>query len=243
MENFYVVGLLLFLMTGLICVIYASDESLYKNQASFNLGHSIVSDTTLNRISLFGEESNRVLDGKSHFSTFESSDEIDTERNSYDSLGGFYVELGGSSDPDTILGGTGFWAEVSDYVTLKGGLSLLASESFDDTFTGGNLDLHISFGSRFSPYVGAGIFAGYSRERVSADDDDIDNDGDGFVDERGEEKTVVKDVIASVYPEAGFYIWITDDLKLSFSGKYYVTTEGREDDFWIFSSGFNFTFH
>jgi len=243
MENFYVVGLLLFLMTGLICVIYASDESLYRNDTSFNLGYGIASDTTLNRISLFGEESDLALNRRSHFSTFESSDEIDTERNSYDSLGGFYVELGGSSDPDTILGGTGVWAEVSDYITLKGGLSLLASESFDDTFTGGNLDLHISFGSRFSPYVGAGIFAGYSRERVSADDDDIDNDGDGFVDERGEEKTVVKDVIASVYPEAGFYIWITDDLKLSFSGKYYVTTEGREDDFWIFSSGFNFTFH
>ena len=126
MRNFFAIGLLLFLINGLSCVVYASDESLYKNELSFNLGYGIASDTTLNRISLFGEESNRVLDGKSHFSTFESSDGIDTEGDSYANLGGVYVELGGSSDPDTVLGGTGFWAEVSDYVTLKGGLSLLA---------------------------------------------------------------------------------------------------------------------
>ena len=155
---------------------------------------------------------------------------------------GEYVELGGRANPDSAFGSIGFFEEVSDQITLKGGISFLASESFDDIFTGGNLDVQYSLGMRFSPFIGAGVFAGYSEEIVSAEDDNIDNDDDGFVDESGEEKSIVDDVIASVYPEAGFHYWITEEVKLAFSGKYHVVTEGREYDFWIFSTSFNLSF-
>ena len=128
----------------------------------------------MSKISLFGEVSDQTLKTGISFSESESSDDIYTGENADIDIGGVYVELGGSSNPDAFWGGIGFWGEISDYVTLKGGLSLLASESFDDTFTGGNLDLHFSFGTRFSPFVGAGIFGGYSRERVFAEDDNIE---------------------------------------------------------------------
>ena len=155
---------------------------------------------------------------------------------------GMYLELGGRGDPDAIGGEIGVSGYVSEHLSLKGGLAFLASESFDDTFVGGTLGVRYNIAKRLSPFVGFGVFAGYSEETVSAEDDGIDNDEDGDIDEDGEEKEVIKDVFGSVYPEVGFHFWATDTVRLTLTSKYHLTTEGRENYFWVFSFGIVFMF-
>ena len=186
MRNPFALGFLLFSIICPACIVCASDKYFDKRRAYAGLNVGASSENILNEMSLFGEISDQTLKTGISFSESESSDDIYIGE--YSDIGGIYVELGGSSNPNAFWGGIGLWGQISDQVTLKGGFSLLASENFDDTFTGANLDLHFSLGTRFSPYIGAGIFAGYSRERVIAENDNIDNDDDGFIDEKGEKK-------------------------------------------------------
>lgn len=155
---------------------------------------------------------------------------------------GIYVELGAGSDPNAIGGEVGFFGYENENLSYVGGLGFLASESFDDLFVGANLGIRFSVGHVISPYVGMGVFAGYSKKNVGAEDDNEDNDDDGDVDEEGEEKEVIDNVIGSLYPEIGVHIWTSNTSRITFSGKYHMTTEGRENDFWMYSLGFGFLF-
>jgi len=155
---------------------------------------------------------------------------------------GIYLQLGAGSEPDAIGGEVGYIGFQNENVAYVAGLGFLASERFEDLFVGASLGIRLSVGQVVSPFVGAGVFAGYSKKNVKADDDDEDNDGDGEVDEGGEEKSVIDDVIASVYPEVGISVMIAPDSQIILSGRYHITTEGRSDDFWIYSLGFGFLF-
>lgn len=156
--------------------------------------------------------------------------------------GGLYFELGGRDDPDSFGGEIGFAYYVKDYLSVRGGLTFLASEGFDDNFTGGTLGVRMNIPHRFSPFVGCGVFGGFAREQVSAEDDFIDNDGDGSIDEPGETEYEVDNIIASIYPEAGIHYWATDTSRLTLSAKYHMTSEGRDNDFWLFCFGFTTRF-
>ncbi len=155
---------------------------------------------------------------------------------------GIYLQLGAGSEPDAIGGEVGYFGYQNENVAYVAGLGFLASEKFEDLFVGASLGIRLSVGHVVSPFVGAGVFAGYSKKNVNAEDDDVDNDDDGDVDEDGEEKTVIDDVIASVYPEVGISVMIAPDSLLTLSGRYHMTTEGRNDDFWIVSLGLGFLF-
>ncbi|MDE0837939.1 MAG: hypothetical protein OSB41_02705 [Kiritimatiellae bacterium] len=149
-----------------------------------------------------------------------------------------FVEVSGRANPDVVGGDMGVLGWFNGHLSAKGSLSFLASEPLDDFFTGVNISLQTQFPWRFSPYVGVGAFAGYSREDVRAENDDRDNDHDGYTDERGEEKSVVDNVTSSVYPELGLLLWIKDDVRLSLSGRYHISSEGREFDAWVYAVGF-----
>lgn len=157
--------------------------------------------------------------------------------------GGFYVELGGREEPDAIGGEIGGYGYINDNVSARLGLALLASESFDDVFTGISAGMRFCLDAPLTPFVGFGVFGGWAREKVGAANDGVDNDGDGLVDETGEQKEVVSDVLASVYPEVGVHLWASDRTRLTLSGKYQVTTEGRDFDFWMFNVGMGFSFN
>ncbi len=149
-----------------------------------------------------------------------------------------FVELSGRANPDVVGGELGIIGWFNGSLSAKGSLSFLASEPLDDFFTGANISLQTQFPWRFSPYVGVGAFAGYSREDVRAENDNRDNDDDGFTDERGEEKSVVDNVTSSLYPEIGLLLWVKDDVRLSISGRYHISSEGRDFDAWIYAVGF-----
>ena len=153
---------------------------------------------------------------------------------------GVYCELGGRSSPDIVGGELGIHVLDSEVLSMRCGLSFLASEELEDFFGGFSLGVRYNTETRVSAFVGMGVYAGYSKETVLADEDRIDNDDDGFVDEAGEEKDIVDNVLASIYPEAGVHLWISDRSRLTLSARYHVTTEGRENDFWLYSFGIAF---
>ncbi len=104
------------------------------------------------------------------------------------------------------------------------------------------MGVRFQVGRIISPFLVFGVFAGFSDETVSAEDDDIDNDDDGAVDEDGEEKTIVTDILASTYPEVGVHFFVSDTTRFTISSKYQITTEGRDSDYWIHNFGIAFIF-
>ena len=155
-------------------------------------------------------------------------------------LAGTYLEIGGQTDP--IAGGIGLGAFHYNYRYLSTRLAIyiLGSESIDDTFLGADTGIRFELGTVVSPFIGLGGYFGYHVENSPAEDDELDNDGDGQVDEDGEEDARIDRSVATIYPEAGIHVWIDKWTRFSLSGKYHITTEGRESDFWLFCVGFSF---
>lgn len=156
---------------------------------------------------------------------------------------GMYAELGAKrgakTEPGVITGDIGIeYFDTYEHVSVRGGLSFYAAESKPNVLTGFDLGMRLHGGSRISPFVGVGLFAGSSEQEVPADNDGVDNDDDGIIDEPGETKWEIQDVLAALYPEVGVQLWFTRDIGLAFSAKYHMTTEGHEFRYWIRSLGF-----
>ena len=156
-----------------------------------------------------------------------------------DGAAGYFISGGVMSRPDanSELAGIDLGIEgyAASFLTTRGSLMLLTDG--DDLFTGGDVGLRVQTPTRLAPFAGVGLFAGYAKEVVPADDDWIDNDNDGFTDERGEDRERFSDFLASVYPEVGTHFWWTPNLRLTGFGRYMVTTEGRDDDDWLIGGG------
>lgn len=155
--------------------------------------------------------------------------------------GGAYVAGSAShrDGPATIGGEIGAFTYPTPWLEARAALAGVVGADADerfpgqDAFLGLNTGLRVQSPSRFAPFIGAGTFAGVSSFDVPAEDDGLDNDDDFFVDEHGE----VEDesaLFAAVYPEVGAHFWLKPRLRLTGSASYYVTTEGRDHDFWYF---------
>lgn len=154
-----------------------------------------------------------------------------------------FVELGGSQDP-RVAGVHGGFALYREHTAVMAGLSVLGSSTLDDLFTGINLGVRLHpispFRSPVTPFIGLGGFAGYAEETTNAEDDDIDNDGDGTIDEPGETKDSVTDVLSAVSPELGIHIRLPEEGLITLAARYTMTTRGREFDHVMVTLGFTF---
>lgn len=153
--------------------------------------------------------------------------------------GGWYVAGAGHADPDAGGGEIGVFGYPTSCVSANLGLAVLGGTGANDIFLGLNSGLRVHAPSRFSPFAGVGMFHGYSEHEVSARGDFIDNDDDGSIDELGETATEYG-WLSAVYPELGVYYWLNSSVRLSASGAYYVTTEGRASDFWFYGASLSF---
>ncbi len=153
--------------------------------------------------------------------------------------GGWYVGGAGHADPDAAGGEIGVFGYPTSWLSANAGLALLGGTGADDLFVGLNSALRMQSPSRFSPFAGVGMFHGYSENQIPARDDFIDNDDDGSIDERGETSSEYR-WLSAVYPEVGVYFWLNSSVRLSTSGAYYVTTEGRDSDFWFYGASLSF---
>jgi hypothetical protein len=108
-----------------------------------------------------------------------------------------------------------------NFVELRGGVSYYADTDF--LYEGITASGRLRLGRAVSPYIGMGVLAGVGENESVADGDGIDNDGDGVIDERGEEMTVYG-ASAFVYPEAGIEIF-SNGLGIKFSARKYYGLE------------------
>lgn len=119
-------------------------------------------------------------------------------------------------------------------------VGLVAAANDDDFFLGGEAGMRFQTPTRLAPFVGLGLFIGAASTKVDASDDDLDNDDDGRVDERGEEKSSFDGALSAIYPETGLHFWWTPRVRLSGFGRYLVTTEGRDADAWYYGASIAF---
>jgi hypothetical protein len=151
--------------------------------------------------------------------------------------GGFYLGAAGQSSPFTAgaeIGGACYW---SSCCSGHAGLVGVAGAGADNLFGGADVGLRVQPPTRLAPFVGIGAMGGISafkeRDDEIVDDDYNDNDDDGIVDEPGE-TTHEREALAAVYPEIGVHFWLNGLTRLTASGRYLVTSDGRENDFWYY---------
>ncbi|MBT8375057.1 MAG: hypothetical protein KJN80_09120 [Deltaproteobacteria bacterium] len=162
------------------------------------------------------------------------------DHNTTGAKAGTYLEIGGQTDPTAVGVGLGAFNYNYRYLSTRLALYMLGSESINDVFLGADAGIRLELGTLVSPFIGLGGYYGYHVENTPAEDDNLDNDGDGQVDEAGEEDARIDRSVASIYPEAGLHVWIDKRTRFTLSGKYHITTDGRESDFWLFCVGFSF---
>ena len=89
-----------------------------------------------------------------------------------------------------------------DHLQYRLGYALIAHEDMQEFFyTGPVIGARLYSNDDITPFVGISGFLGWYEQEIKAEDDYIDNDNDGSVDERGETKSEVADVVLAVIPE------------------------------------------
>ena len=147
---------------------------------------------------------------------------------------GEYIGMALQGDPLSIGGQLGMFGYSTPWLSQRIALAGLAGTGARDMYVGADAGLRAQLPSRLAPFVGVGTFVGYNERKVDASNDWIDNDTDGSVDEFGE-KDKVYGFMAAAYPELGVHLWLNGHLRLTASGSYYITTDGRDTDFWFFN--------
>ena len=105
-----------------------------------------------------------------------------------------------------------------------------AADRFEQIALAADTGIRLQTPTRLTPFIGAGGYAGVDWEKVDATEGRVDNDNDGSNDELGEQETDFTALFATIYPEAGCHFWWTPRVRLTDSGRYWFTTDGRDSD-------------
>ena len=156
-------------------------------------------------------------------------------------MSGGYAGVAMQDDPFALGAELGFahypesWLETR--ASLAGVIAGVGDEADEElgqnAFLGANAGVRVNSPSRVAPFIGAGAYGGMSWFVDDATADGLDNDDDLLVDEPGETDWN-HDFLLAVYPEVGLHVWLTEKWRLTGSAAYYVTTEGRDRDFWFY---------
>jgi hypothetical protein len=150
---------------------------------------------------------------------------------------GGYVAFAGRDEPTAVGAEVGMIQFGEPWTEARVGLATLVHDGGDHPVSGGlSGSLRLQTPTRLAPFVGIGAYGGYAGLK-SADDDGRDNDNDGSIDERGEDESAWA---GAVFPEAGVHFWINHRVRATASASYYVTNQGRNDDFLFYSVGIAF---
>lgn len=150
---------------------------------------------------------------------------------------GGYIAAAGRDDPIAAGAEVGLFGYSEPWLEVRGGLAGLIHETGERPLSGGMLgSVRLQAPSRVAPFVGLGIYGGWAGLE-SAENDNVDNDDNGFVDEDGETES---DFAVAIFPEVGAHVWLNHRVRLTTSVNYYVTNQGRDDDFLFYSVGLSF---
>lgn len=143
--------------------------------------------------------------------------------------GGAYVTLAAADQPATLGGSIGVFAFPKSWLEVQGGLTGLVGSGAEDALGGLTVGLRLQPPTRVAPFAGVGAVVTWSERDASHDG--FDNDGDFLIDEFDEEES---NVLTAIYPEVGVHYWLNHRLRLTGSASYFVTSEGRDYDFWYY---------
>lgn len=150
-------------------------------------------------------------------------------------LGGWFVSGGGQflakSDAPIVGAEVGYECYPTSYYSQR--ISGLLLSDSNQGFAGMDVGARFQTPSRLAPFAGVGMFNGFSRGEIDADQDRRDNDEDNAIDEGGEKKSIVDGYIVAVYPEFGAHFWLNGSGRITLYTRYFVTSEGRDQDQWL----------
>lgn len=141
--------------------------------------------------------------------------------------GGTYIGAAASNFRGNKAGGAEFGVTNygSPWLSSKLALAGQFNSGAENAFVGLNAAVNASTPTRVAPFVGAGVFGGVDLASVLTSS--------------GDEETEAQ-FLGAIYPEAGVHVWLNGRTRLSASASYWVTTVGREHDFWYYGVGLTF---
>lgn len=146
---------------------------------------------------------------------------------------GVYADAGAATTHRTAAAGEiGIAGLPTSWLTVRGGLVGMLAEGLPSYLVGGTLGVRMHAPTRLSPYVGLSGMAGYSQASTTADHSYRDSGGHWV--SAGD--TVLGDSagLAAIVPEAGLSYWFSSTTRAGLGAKYYVTTDGRSQDFMMY---------
>lgn len=150
---------------------------------------------------------------------------------------GSYIAGAGRDDPVAAGAEAGAFFYGEPWLEGRIGLAGLIHETGEHPISGGMLgSVRLQIPSRLAPFAGIGVYGGWAGLE-SADNDGYDNDNDGSIDEWGENDHALA---LAIFPEVGAHLWISHRTRITTSVTYYVTNQGRDDDFLFYSVGLSF---
>lgn len=115
------------------------------------------------------------------------------------------------------------------WTTGRIGLTGLIAEGIPTYLWGGIAGVRFHSPTRFAPYVGLAGMVGTGKTTAIADHNYVD--GNGKIIFKGSEIEGPGVGIAAIIPEAGFSWWVNSGMRASLGASYYITTDGRNEDF------------
>jgi len=146
------------------------------------------------------------------------------------------VALWAEENAEIVGGDIAISACPSWFSGYRAGLSYYANGKY--LYKGIIGSARLQFGERLSPFAGLGVLVGSAEKENEASADGLDNNGNGLVDEFGENKTVNR-ISAFLYPEVGVALY-TDALGITLSARRYYGSEFSGNV--IFSVGISLPF-
>lgn len=145
--------------------------------------------------------------------------------------GGPYAGMSGVGDPFAMGGEGGWFHYPTSYLEWHGGLAGLLYEGNSSATVGVTGGARVQVPSRVAPFAGIGAYGGATPYNLH-DGDGIDDDGNGLVDDLGEE---TNDYVLAIYPEAGVHFWVTPEWRMTASTSYWVAVTDEVDGFWMWN--------
>lgn len=144
---------------------------------------------------------------------------------------GAYGSLSARDEPVAMGAEFGLLRYPNPWLEGRVGVAGLIYENDDIPMSGGGVAaVRLQTPTRLAPFIGLGGYAGMTPE-VGATNDNIDNDGDLYIDEFDETD---QGFVFAMIPETGIHFWLTPGWRLTASASYTMPSSGRDDDFWMY---------
>lgn len=137
--------------------------------------------------------------------------------------------------PLSVGGQIGKFYYPTPSISTHAGFMGLGGTGTPDLYFGLDTGLRVQAPTRFSPFAGVGTFVGCNWHTIATVTEFMisDEEEDEYETYEERDNDLMPRFFGAVYPEVGAHFWLNGNVRLTASGSYYLTTAGRDDDFWF----------